>query len=72
MFVDSRSFDVLIPINFLSKTPPIDSGSESGQKLEKLIPTVEFKNVGFSYPTRQDVQVYRITYDSVPVSHAAA
>ena len=45
---------------FLSKTPPIDSGSEGGKKLEKLVPTVEFKNVGFSYPTRQNVQVYYI------------
>ena len=52
---------MLIPF-FLSKTPPIDSGSEGGQKLKKLVPTVEFKNVSFSYPTRQDVQVYIVVY----------
>ena len=41
----------------IDRTPPIDSYSEEGQKLEKLDPTIELKNVDFTYPSRPDVQV---------------
>ena len=47
----------IIPSCFHFKIPPIDVGSEEGKKLKTLTPTVEFKNIAFAYPTRQDVQV---------------
>jgi ATP-binding cassette subfamily B (MDR/TAP) protein 1 len=41
----------------IDRTPPIDSSSEAGLKPEKLNPTIELRNVNFTYPTRPDVQV---------------
>lgn len=41
----------------IDKTPPIDSSSEEGAKPEKLDPTIQLKNVNFTYPSRPDVQV---------------
>jgi len=36
----------------------IDVSSPYGHKPDKVIGTIEFKNVSFSYPTRQEVQVF--------------
>ncbi len=36
----------------------IDVASPFGQKPDTVIGTIEFKNVSFSYPTRQEVQVF--------------
>lgn len=41
----------------IDRTPPIDSSSEEGLKPEELDPTIELRNVNFTYPTRPDVQV---------------
>lgn len=41
----------------IDRTPLIDSSSEEGLKPEKLVPTIELRNVDFTYPTRPDVQV---------------
>lgn len=41
----------------IDRTPPIDSSSEEGAKPEKMMPTIELRNVDFTYPTRPNVQV---------------
>ncbi len=41
----------------IDRIPPIDSSSDEGAKPEKLTPTIELKDVDFTYPTRPDVQV---------------
>jgi ATP-binding cassette subfamily B (MDR/TAP) protein 1 len=43
----------------LDRTPTIDCESESGSKIELAGSDVEFKSVGFAYPTRPDVPVFR-------------
>ena len=42
----------------------IDSSSDDGVIPDKLVPSVEFKDVIFSYPARPDVQVSSI--QSIP------
>ena len=41
----------------IDRTPPIDSSSDKGLKPEKLDPTIELKDVSFTYPTRPEVEV---------------
>ncbi|XP_053307047.1 ATP-dependent translocase ABCB1-like [Spea bombifrons] len=38
---------------------PIDSSSEEGYKLERLVGSIEFKNIHFSYPTRPDIPILK-------------
>ncbi|MFA6236169.1 MAG: ABC transporter transmembrane domain-containing protein [Bacteriovorax sp.] len=45
-----RVFDIIEQIPFLS---------DSGEKIEQLIGTVEFQNVSFSYPQRSDIEVLK-------------
>ena len=44
-------------LSFLFQPVDIDSSSEEGIKQDKLEGTIEFQNVSFRYPARQEVQV---------------
>ena len=41
----------------IDDAPSIDTSSDAGIKPDKLEGYIEFKNVKFSYPSREDVQV---------------
>ncbi|ONK56031.1 uncharacterized protein A4U43_C10F3420 [Asparagus officinalis] len=43
----------------LDRKSKIDSGDDSGMKLETLKGTIEFQHVSFKYPTRPDVQIFQ-------------
>lgn len=43
--------------NIISRKPEIDSYSEEGLRLNRLEGKIEFKDVHFSYPIRQNVPV---------------
>eukprot|EP01083_Nonionella_stella_P067673 179147_1 len=43
----------------IDRESPIDHSSESGRKLENVRGEIALKNVGFSYPTRSDVPVFK-------------
>ncbi|KAM8924455.1 LOW QUALITY PROTEIN: ATP-dependent translocase ABCB1-like [Pelodytes ibericus] len=43
----------------INQPRPIDSSSEKGHKPDRLTGHIEFKNIQFSYPCRQDIQVLK-------------
>lgn len=43
--------------NIIDRVPNIDPYDTKGLKLHKVKGHIEFKNVGFTYPARQEVQV---------------
>ncbi|KAM4636210.1 ATP-dependent translocase ABCB1-like [Discoglossus pictus] len=45
--------------NIINKHRPIDSSSNEGHKLEKLVGHIAFKNIHFSYPSRPDIPILK-------------
>ncbi|KAM4636208.1 ATP-dependent translocase ABCB1-like isoform 1-T2 [Discoglossus pictus] len=45
--------------NIINKHRPIDSSSDEGHKLERLVGHIEFKNIHFSYPSRPDIPILK-------------
>ncbi|KAL3652976.1 ABC transporter B member 11 [Castilleja foliolosa] len=45
--------------SILDRKSKIDSSNESGMKLESVKGEIELRHVGFKYPTRPDVQIFR-------------
>lgn len=43
----------------LDRSPPIDTFSQEGTKLDKIRGTIEFKNVHFNYPTRPNLKILK-------------
>ncbi|KAG8435252.1 hypothetical protein GDO86_013268 [Hymenochirus boettgeri] len=43
----------------INKPRLIDSSSNEGHKLDRLVGQIEFKNINFSYPSRPDIQILK-------------
>lgn len=43
--------------SIIDNVPTIDSSSDEGLKPQAVMGDIEFRNVGFTYPTRPDTQV---------------
>lgn len=43
----------------IDRVPPIDNFDESGHKPNQVNGAISLKNINFTYPSRQDIQVLR-------------
>ena len=56
----------------IDRKSPIDPLSEAGEKPEKVSGNIEFKGIGFSYPSRPDVSILQNFNLSVGAAHTVA
>ena len=54
----------------LDSNPKIDSSSNEGITLPTIKGDIEFEHVGFRYPTRRDIQIFRDFCLSIPSGKA--